>query len=704
MPRRGKGQKRKGPPSAENEAKRARKTALSVAKATFWKGRIRAAKAEKAAFSDAARDVDAYFKSKHEALFGSEAATENFMEFSGAAAVSVPKAAQIRGAMGPHLYPLNPKRTVSPKSADGVMLGLSRALAAYINRTPRESKLARQCRKVIDDSLLRGRGFMRTGYDPMLGIVTSWYESSKNVLIDPDVTDWVDAEWIAIRKVMPLWRAKREIKDKWRKKNLRGNFRSIEAGEEDDGDQAKSASLTNDLLECYEVYSKMGAGQLGLDFPDSYKEEDNDYVKITVSLTHDVPLGETDWETPFYLDRDWPLEPIDFVETLDELWPESVMSQVLPLQKTMDLLTSLRLNSCKMRGKFVMLGAMDLPAKAQQQIRNGTPAEYVTVKLKPGERLSDKFMHLPLGSAPTEISEERAFLERQFEATTGLTSAITGASEGQAKDRSATASRLRGQATNARLGDMRARVEEWATNVARHEAIMVRLELDAEEVDGYVTKEDIDLFVVAVTPSDSFQAMFGVGEIPLRSAEADDMSLETMAGEAATFYPDAQQAQQAALAILNGLLTRAKTDEVAYALVADMGITSMEDVVQPDPATGQVTAQLPPQVTIRPVTATDVWSATSGMTAEEMCRELAYEIATGSMAKFDKSREIETAELALQNVMPAALNVAQQTGNGEVVNAIWHRIDEAHEIPMEKRLPPIQFAPPMPQGPPPGGK
>jgi len=705
MPRRGKGKKR-GQDVLASAERAARRRSIDTEKANYWQDRLRAGILAKTEFTSTAREVDNYFKSKHASLFDSSSVRDYFMEFDGSAAVSVPIAAKIRSALGPHLYPLNPKRNVNPKGEDKVFLGLSRVLSAYINRTPREGKLAREFRKDIDDSLLRGRGFMRTGYDTMQGIVTSWYVSSKNVLIDPDVDSWEDAEWIAIRQVLPLWRAKRQIKDKWRKKNLKGNYRSLISGGEDgdaskDTDRTKGAALTNDLLEFYEIYSKMGAGQLGHDFPDNYKEGDNDFVKITVSLTHEVPLGESEWEAPLYLDKDWLLEPIDFVETLDELWPESTMGQILPLQKGIDLLTSLALNSCKMRGKFVMLGDADLPASAQKQIKYGTPSEYIPIKMKVGDDIRKKFMALPMGAAPAEIAEERAFLERQIEATTGLTSAVTGAPEGQAKDRSATASRLRGQATNARLGDMRARVEEQATNVARHEALMVRLELDADELDGYVTTDDIGLFMVAITPSDQFTTLYGLGEIPVRDTRSEEerrsdtegnvLTLEQIAPSASTFFDDPNQAGEACMKAIEGLIGLAEVSPLAFELLRDLGIEGPESLIVTDEM-GNQTLQLPKGVQPRPVKVEDVWSATAGVTAEELCRELSYEIATGSMQKFDKSREIETAELAMQNVMPAAINNMDY----ELVNAIFHRIDEAHEIPVDRRLPPLQPPPPPP--------
>ena len=427
-----------GPSRAESP-----KRALDMEKASFWQRRLKAADKAKEEFSASGQEVDNYFRSRHAALFTSPSVRDYFMKFDGAAAVSVPKSAQVRNALGPHLYVLNPKRNVNPKTNDMVMLAMGRALAAYTNRTPRESRLARECRRSIDDALLRGRGFMYTGWDDTLEVITSWYVSSTDVFIDPDVSSMDEAEWIAVRRVVPLFRAEREVKDKWRKRGLKANYRSETTdGSASSGDIGSNknegqAPLTNDLVELFDVYSKMGPGMRGQDFPEKPgRRNPDDYVKLTVCMDHPVPLYEDEWEIPLYLDRDWPLVPLDFIETLDELWPESVMSQVMPLQKAMDLLTSLELNSCKMRAKVVVLGDSSLDAKIQQRIKNGTPSEYLAVDMKQGENLRDKFMTLDFGRNPTEVAQARDFLERQFEATTGLTALVTGGGDpGSSKDR-----------------------------------------------------------------------------------------------------------------------------------------------------------------------------------------------------------------------------------------------------------------------------
>ncbi len=723
MPRRGKGKKKgeqQGPlrggstgdphrkPKRGKKSKAQRRRELDKKKAAIWKEKIRAAIKAKAAFSKQAKEVDSYFKARHAELFDSPNLSDHFMTFEGASAVSVPKSAQMRNNLGPHLYPQTPTRNVNPKTTDTVMLGLARVLEAYINATPREAKLARETRRAIDDSLLRGRGFLRTGFDPTQEIVTSWYVSSRDVLIDPDATCWQDAYWIALRKVTPLWQAKREIKDGWRKKDLTANYRSVEVTssgqdsyEENDRD-SEEVAITNDMVEAWEIYSKMGGGQLASGFPDGHPEGDSDFVKVTISMGHEVPLYEGPWETPLYLDKDWPVEPLDYVETLDELWPESVMGQVIPLQRTIDVLTSLSLTNCKMRGKFVMFGDETLSPKYQKQIRNGSPAEYIPVSVKPTDRpVGERFKVMETGSAPPELAAERAYLEQQFEIATGLTPVVQGVQSGP-QDRSAEAARQKGMASNARLGDMKARTEEFQTNVARHEALMARLELDPKEVEPFVPQSEIALFRVLVDPTDELRSLQGIGEIQVRGR--GPWTLQSLCPGVANYYESEEEAFEAVLTLIEKLAFEREVSLEAMLLNDDLGnaVDPMTGerfldpmaIFQTNPETGEVTPQLPEGFGVVPVSVEDVWADTSGISAKELARELSYELATGSLQAFNKDREIDTAETQMQQIGPVAL----QAGRTDVYNQLQKRVDDAFEVPQDKRAPEVPPPAPMPEG------
>ena len=706
MPRKGKGSKLKGRGASVRKGKGARGTARDTAVARFWSTRIAAAIEAKKDYAKLAAEVLSYFKAKHTGLYQNEKLKQTVGDLSGMAAISVPKVAQARNALGPHLYMANPQRELKPRGGDKVLLGLARVLEAYVNYTPNEGGLQRQSRKAIDDGILRGRGFLQPYWNDVQQIVSSRYVSSKDVLIDPDVDDLEDAEWIAIRHREPLWRLKQRAdkKDLWRFKELSegkgtggvGNPGGFLSDEDPEVDETNRAPYTNTLIDYYVVYSKMGSGLRGDDFEDGFErfDDQNDYVRLEIRPDYDKPLFEGEWEIPLYLDDAWPLAPFDPIETLDELWPVSLMGQVLALQMGIDLLSTLQLSRCKMLAKLLMACKAGTDEEVLEQVRHGTEAELLPIKLNSGERLSDVFHVINMGGGIPELREERAYYEKELEAATGVTPALHGASNAGAQDRSATASQMKVDAANARVSDLRNRTEEWQSRVARYEALYARLDLDAEEIAPYVPADTINLFFVRLT--------FPSGEVvPVREPDLPDdeldarvealapLSIQKIDPRAATFFDTSEEAAEAAAGLMEAFLIHLEgqgdTDpsmrERVQRLVVELGIE-----ITGDPETDmQTAAEWVAQVTVE-----DVWRETESYSASTLAREIGYTVAVGSMQKHDPAREQELVQEEIQQVMPPAL----QTGNIELANAIWERRNEAAGIPEEDRLP--GFAPPPP--------
>jgi hypothetical protein len=86
-----------------------------------------------------------------------------------------------------------------------------------------------------------------------------------------------------------------------------------------------------------------------------------------------------------------------------------------------------------------------------------------------------------------------------------------------------------------------------------------------------------------------------------------------------------------------------------------------------------------------------VWMDTAGISAEELMRELSWDIATGSGLKLNKEQERANADKAMQTVLPVVL----QAGDMNAANKLLDRADEAYDVPEEDR---VQMAPmPPPQ-------
>ena len=667
--------------------------------ATFWKDRINSAKKAKAEYDEIAEEVVGFFKAKHDGLFKDPKIQHNFLDFREALAVSVPKVAQAKNTLGPNLYPVNPKRVVTPDTDSMIMLALSRVLQEYLNYTAGEAKIQRQIRRNIDDAILRGRGFMEVYYDGVLEIVTSRFTSSKNVLIDPDVEYMEEAKWVAIREVMPLWELKRKIldgnkKDRWRIRDLKEHARNQTLDDSTFKGTEKYAP-TNHNVEVWRIYSKMGCGLRGFGFGDGFEsyQDDDDFVCVGVCEDSTVPVFERDWEVPLYLDKEWPIVPLDYVETIDQLWPVSIMGQVLALQKGMDLITSMQLSSAKQRGRFIMLGDSKIEKQYQTRIRSGGVAEYIPVDLEQGESLRTKFEVLNMGSISEELRREREFYEREIETTTGVTPVVTGIQTGT-QERSASASQLRGQAAGVRLSDLKFRTEEQQGSVARAEAIYAKLELDVDEVAPYVRESKIGMFWVRVEVAGGAVLSLRPDEEDLEEGELENenraLTLLDITPLAANFFPDAQSAMGAAMEVWESL--KAADDPRLIELRMGLGPAQQEE----DPESGQMFEIPPRKLTAAPVGVEDVWRETASLTAQDMVRELSYSLATGSTPSIDPAYLQDLVETMVNQMGPAAM----QSGNTEVFNQLMAWWQDIYEVPDDKRLGPILMAPqPVPGGP-----
>lgn len=668
--------KRKRKTKEERATERRREELLS----NYWGDGVTAGKKQKTHYDRTREEVMSYFKADHSHLYES---TTNFMDFDGAATVSVPKVAQMMGSLGPRLHVTAPTRTVTPRVTDGVSVGLCRVLGAFLTYTAKEARFAKTIRNTVDDGLTGGRCIMRQVWDSIRRIITSRHVASKDFVFDPDFTNIEDASWIAIRHREPFWQLQRRL-PKWRTKGLEKHALSggvIGAQSEEDGtsehadDEGPRSTAT--VIEWWEILSKMGCGLRGSGFDRREVKQwsdEKDFVRLAIVLGHDCLLEEGPWDVPFNLDRTWPVSYADFVETADESWPQSPMGQVLSLQKAADLLTSLKLASCKNRERVLMFIDKKFAVEAQEAVRYGTSADLIPVDLPNGYSLDMVLKIAELGQGNPETAAERSFLLSEMEQTLGTTSIMTGGQDEGAKDRSATETQIRQSASEIRSSALENRVQELLTDAACKEALAIRLFMDEEDVAAIVRPEQINLFYVSIM-------LPGQTEIPVRplkiadpDEEADEeapITLVDLYPGAATYFNTAEEAIVAAQKLWMGLMDPEST--------TDARLVEIRDAIL---ATGVDEFGMPMGIRADVVTAERVWQDTAGMTAEELMRELSYDIEAGKGVKFDKAAERANVDNLLQTALPMAL----QIGDMEAVNKLMTLRYEAYQTPIEKRV------------------
>ena len=674
-----------------------------TAKVEVWERYIKAGQAAMSKYLATAKEVLSYFSCRHEGL--RDEIKSSYMDFSERGVfVSVNKAAQVRSVLGPHLYQQNPTRLVNTKTSDGVLRAMGIVTGKYLNYTPRETNLQAQVRRAIDDALLRGRGWLRTGYEAQREVITSWNVSSLDVTIDPGVTRLDDAWWVAIRCRAPLHDVKRRYgKERWRVRGLKGNMSTPDGQRPEEQRKDGDGWYTNDVVEYWEVYSKMGAGLArGPDAPEDTKDENEqrDEVKLVIAPGHKVPLWEGDWDVPLYLDRGWPIVPLDFVETLDQLWPESIMGQCLGHQRAIDILSSLELWGARTHGRelfFLRKGAID-PAD-EARLHCGSPSEIIPVQLEGGFKPQDILYRFDTGMMSPEIRAAREWHMSEFEKTSGVLSVLHGGAEAGAQERSATASAQKSRAASARVQDMLAKVEEFCSLSARSEALTLRLGGQVDEMDVANVVGSVDLgFLVSVNVRGA--------ELPVRDptgkeereqakkqGKALPLSLELLYPQCADYFKTAEEAA-----------THVQGANDAIQELSQIGLAAPNPAIaalsQQAAAIAAAMAAGTGAITVRPVTVADVFRDTSGITPRAFAREFGFEVVAGTTQRMDPEAREAHAETLVQQVLPVAVEV----GDYGMANAILRKSEEALGVPEDQRLP--AFQPPMPPAPPgvpPGG-
>lgn len=660
--------------------------------AEFWTDRIKAAKAVKEDYVGTAKEVLGFLKSQHKVFYDGLSASGFINTDAGFMGVSVPKVAQMMGSLGPRLHVVKPDRNVHSLGTDGVGRALAKVLGAYLNYTGRESKFAPQLRRAIDDGLSAGRMALRQEWDEVRGIIASRHLDSLDLLFDPDFYELNDGYWIAVRHREPLWLLRRRV-PKWRLEGLDDSGTPLgvdEDGEDrpdDDLDEVQRERPTATVVEWWEVLSKMGAGFRGTHRVDRGEEargfeDGKDHVRLEVVIGHDKLLAENEWPVPLYLDREWPISVKDLVETPRSHWPESPAGQVLSLQKAADLLTSLRLSSCKNRDRVVVFASKELDVGAQETLRAGSSADFIPVQLPPGQSLDSVMKVAEFGQGSQESVLERDFYLQQMDTVMGTTAFTTGGQDPGGVDRSATASQFRNAGSEVRVAALEARVSELMEDAARKEAISVRLFLDEEDVAPFVRPDDVAMFYVRIEVP-------GKAEVPVRPAsfkpqegEADveqPLTLVDIYPGAATYFDSPMEAIKAAEGAWLSLLTEQ----------TDLRLIAFRDQVAQgglDPATG-----LPLAFGVAPVTVEQVWRDTAGLTPQELARELSYEVVAGKGVKFDRRAEQAAIDMQLQTLLPVLVQAGDAAGVNKMIG-LWQ---DAYEVPPDKRVS-ITIPPPAP--------
>lgn len=378
-------------------------------------------------------------------------------------------------------------------------------LEYYLDRTPIMNDLETNARKVVDECIIKGMGVFRHKIYTPPGvnwkIAGSFYQPVDDVVMDCDMSSWGGAKWQAIRCVKPVW----EVEDEYGlprgtlkgKGSHQSSNQAQSMGAMDPMSKLRAKGTSNDLLTYWEVYSKMGMGNLLTGVPDDAAglEQLGVYCKIVVAETVDFPLNlpkeiwndqaavqkAVEWDTPFWIGDDWPTTPYSLHWIPGKTWPQSHFSTAMGELKFLNWAYSFIATKMGIAIKDWIAIKAGLEDEVKKAIEN-PQGDYRVLKITANmggniNELVQFLQHPPFHPAFFEVVMH--FMEL-FDKRTGLTELMYGQTATQS--RSSADSQLKGDAMKIRPDDMSKKLEQTMAITGWKEALMSRWHLEPEDL------------------------------------------------------------------------------------------------------------------------------------------------------------------------------------------------------------------------------
>jgi hypothetical protein len=407
-----------------------------------------------------------------------------------------------------------------------------------LNRIPIEIDLEGEARQALDESLIKGAGVLWTSLKKMPSgqyLPFHEYDTINNLLIDPDASNMKDAWWVARKRCLPYWQVEDKLNDMlggdiYPRGSLKkyGSMESKDHQERSNktDDAAKcnrQRGESNDLMEFYEIYSKMGCGSrlkgVKAEFGQVLDDllGDNVYLLVCKDCpyplnlpTDEILLGDggdeaiveaAQWPIPFHADDMWPCEILSYFHDPDKLWPIGPLVPGLPELKTLNTIISHATHRFWTNSRDFILHPKDWDEDQIKAIQTGEDQ----VLIPYSKSSQDPAKELIFVQQPNTKDDFKWMIDlhmRLFEQRVGLPELMYGMQETQ--DRSATESATKQDNASVRPEHMSKCVERWMSMVARKEAFCLRWFFTAEDVAAflgipgaflwqqYVASEDID--------------------------------------------------------------------------------------------------------------------------------------------------------------------------------------------------------------------
>jgi len=395
-----------------------------------------------------------------------------------------------------------PARLVEAGASDPSGLRTVRDIAAwmlevYLNYTVQETDLTYEARMAVQEALLYGRGMLWSEVIDAGNrtLVTSSFDSWRNLLIDPDAQLLRDAGYIIRRRRMPKWQAQARL----------GLPDAVLESLADSLDPEDRRAHETEIVEYYEIYSRIGIGHVlagpeDEDLGELWTALESmgqfcwlaiaDGVEYPLNLRPDMNLkteGEfrqaLEWPLPLYGDvtDPWPVTFLDFYPCADNPWARSPLEPGIPFLAFLDHLYGYIMSRVRWDAKVIVAAPRGLQIDLDTMQESIRDVEVVYVDEDQIVDMAKAIVPIEIPPMKPEILTVLQIINRAFEQAVMLDPMMYGL-PGETEPRSAFESRRREAHLSTRPKDMADTVEKWMSRVSRKEGILTRLYVGADTI------------------------------------------------------------------------------------------------------------------------------------------------------------------------------------------------------------------------------
>jgi hypothetical protein len=383
-------------------------------------------------------------------------------------------------------------------------------------------------RRIIDEALIMGMGVGWTEWyeypDSNHKLVGTFYDSVRNLLLDPDASCWEDLQWVGRKRSMPYWEAEEmfgykpgSLRQYATKETLQQQEFQSETTESDD----RKRGDTCDLIEFTEYYSKFGVGEKLRGVPEEYAnkplwaEKFPRYCYLAICERCPYPLNlppdtwtappdengvhevtkRAEWPIPFWKDNRWPCVPVVFHPVPDQLWPMSHFKPALGEIQWVTWCLSFMANKVR-TSCGTMLGIL-AAAKSEVEEQLEKPGDNKIIWLADSYGVKDikqLMTYLQQPEFHQDLWNMLQAMMNEIDKRLGTVEALYGMG-GQTQDRSATESDIKNRNAGNRIDDMARNVESALTYMCRNEAIGNWYWLEAQDVADILGPDGTQVWV-----------------------------------------------------------------------------------------------------------------------------------------------------------------------------------------------------------------